>query len=150
MPSDHTLEDLRAKVARLERGLEARQYRAVSAPANLIVLRIIDGQTCFNDGVTIKYGVQRAGGVITSVTTAFDPNGVGATPGLFTADVGIGRAEILLAGGLFSPTLVLVLLDVTSPIDQAILEGEEVWSGSVATIPVSGGGSISAYRLQLP
>ncbi len=104
--------ELLERIDRLERAIKQvpSRFRRGGGASDILELDIIDGQTV--EATTPIYGIKRFSGTLTTVPSAYDPNGVGATPGLFTATDGIGRARLYTNG--VSGTLVLVLHDSTS------------------------------------
>lgn len=98
-------------------------------------LRIIDGQTVFTAGPTTIYGISKFSGTIATVPSIYDPNGVGSTPGLFTATTGIGRAFLYL-NGVLQANMVLVVFDAGSSIPTALADGDGAASETSRSIPL--------------
>lgn len=138
----------RNRIARLEAELGWMRRQMLGIPARwaggvaekLLLIKVIDGHTVFNDGMgTIYYGITQEPAAITTVPTLYNPN-VSLTPGTFTAIDGIGR-------GLLGGVPVLLLLDATSPIGNLLVNGDWVWAlAEPVSIPVGAGPTaISAY-----
>ncbi len=126
---------------------ELRQIRAELAKRPLKVkggggsttsylLKIIDGQTVYSAGATTLYGVSRSGSAISTVTSLWDPNSVASTAGLFTADTGIGRAQLYI-NGVLQASMVLVCFDTASAIPTALVQGDTATATSTRTLTLA-------------
>lgn len=118
---------------------------APQQPNPLVLLEIIDGNTVYNVGGTTYYGI-KVDSVVGGVGVHYDPD-VSTTPGDFTAVDGIGRAY-LYVDGLQDPTPVLVALDSSYPIPNALVQGDFVMTDGTVTIEVGGdpADTIVCYR----
>ncbi len=138
------------EVRRLWQEVSRRPHkvRGGGAATPIRFLRIIDGVTLFSSGGTTIYGGSKKAGTMTTVTSVWDPNGVGSTAGLFTAEAGICRAA-LITDGVESATLVLVCHDTRSGslITQALVTGDIVCTVGTVTLTLASDAtqSVTAY-----
>ncbi len=135
-----------AKADQLDRDLQRVPLVVPFPPAYQdLRLEVIDGNLI--DATTTTYGVLKTFVVLDSVPVAYDPNGVGTTPGDFSAIDGIGRAK-LYVNNVPQDDLVLVCLDGRSPAQIPTLIGHGVESCKALgglTLPVDGGGTVVVY-----
>lgn len=129
---NNLLAELRARLASLEREL----HGIPSEPARdeqHALLSIIDGSTL---NATPTYGVAKYLGTLTELASDYDPD-VSTTPGTFTGEAGVGRA-LLYIDGVAQAEPVLVLLDNSSQITTARVQGNFVRTYRTKALPVSG------------
>ncbi len=149
MSTDRRLVELEREVRRLRQAQAQRPFKPPkgSGATQRYLLKIIDGNTVFNSGGTTYYGISRSGSALTTVTSLFDPNSVASTPGLFTADTGIGRAQLYI-NGVLQASMVLVLHDSTSPIPTLLVGGASVRAESTVSLTLASDAtqSVTAYK----
>lgn len=148
MITANQLAQLERRLAFMEQQLRQIPSRFAGSDQQAMVLEIIDGATLYSGGGDTVYGIARKTSALASVASAWDPNSVAATAGLFTAETGIGRARLYI-NGVAQSSLVLVVHDNRSGnlISTSLCELDAPETFATVSLPVSGGGgaTVTAY-----
>lgn len=125
---------LRREVETLKRRLDQRPVVSISSNVPYMFVLIEGGNTLDNgdDGVIYEDLI------IASVPSAYDPN---VTSSFID---GIGRGTLYVNGDARTG-YVLVVNDNRGVNRNAVIAGESPYAGSAVSIPVDGGGSVTAY-----
>lgn len=145
------IQRLQDQVQKLERELNHLPSRwaggGVRSPVKKLV--IIDGATVYSAGAITYYGIDQQL-LITEVASLWDPNGVGTTPGDFTAEPGIGRAYLYI-DGVLQDDLVLCVHDTRSGFSYSVITGDPILAGSSVVVPDAGEtGEVTLYTFAFP
>ena len=131
-----TVDELRRGLESLRRRMEQRPVvQTIKADIPYMVLVIDQGNILETgqDGILWVSDVP-------SVPSAYDPDSE-------TSFIdGIARAQLYI-NNVLQDGYVLVVNDASSSIGYAILMGQAVWCASKRSIPVDGGGSVTAYNV---
>ncbi len=135
MDKDRAIKQLRDEVERLKRRLDQRPVLFTGKGGTPYMFVEIEGGNTLDSG---EDGVIFPDTTIASVPSAYDPN---VTSSFID---GIGRGTLYINGAA-QVGYVLVVNDDRGVNRNAVLAGEFPYAGSSVSIPVDGGGAVTAY-----
>lgn len=134
--SARLIRELQRQVADLSRRADQRPVLSTGKGGGDYVTVIIDGGNELETGQNGVVYVESPG--VETVPSAYDPD---VTSSFID---GIGRGVVLI-NGAEQPGYVLVVNDDRGSFRNALVGSDVVWCGDPVSIPVDGGGSITAY-----
>ena len=130
------IKQLQDQVEVLRRRMEQRPVLASSKSVPGYKYVLIDGGNTLETGQDGVIYVEPPG--VEEVPSAYDPNATS------TFIDGIGRGTLYI-NGVAQSGYVLVVCDDRGSFRNCLVESDVVWVGDAVSIPVDGGGTVSAY-----